>query len=356
MGVRGLLDAVRSFLRAETRNVRRYDLPWRYRLWLYFNGFLSSRGALWEISDDTVDQYLSDLAYRNVDQITNPYEVGLQNKFIFHLILSRTHDSLLPDIYGLVRDGRFVDLDHLSGVGSLDRLLDHLEDVPVVMKPVGAAKGDGIHVLDSTDGQFRVDGKPVSRVQLVETIRNGRDSVLQERVDQAAYAAAVFPEATNTIRILTMIDPETGDPFIATATHRFGTAASGRTDNWSAGGLSADVDPETGTLGPVILNPNYRSRTSAGDGRHPETGAQIEGLSIPAWGQITDTIRDLAGTYGSMWPHVGWDVVVRDDDGSIAVLEGEPKSVDPDQQANDPLLADPRVRRFYAHHDVISEQ
>lgn len=356
METSGLLNATSSFLRAEVENIRRFDIPWRYRLWLYSNGFLSSKGALWGITSDTVGEYLSDLEYRRVKQIDSPYNSGLQNKLLFRLILSPAHGHLLPDVYGLVRDGQFVSFDRLSGLESTEELLDHLGNEAVVLKPVNASKGDGIRMLESDGGQFRISGEPVSRAQLVEEIRAEEESILEEHVSQAAYAAEIFPETTNTLRILTMIDPETDTPFVGTAAHRFGTHLSRPTDNWSAGGISAGVDADTGRLGPVVASPDHPVATDNRIGSHPDTGAQIAGISVPGWEQITDTICDLAAAYAPMWPHVGWDVVVRDDRGSITVLEGEPKSVDADQQAHDPLLGDPQVRRFYEHHGVLSEQ
>lgn len=354
MGVPGVLDATWSFLQAEAANIRRFDVPWRYRLWLYANGFLSSKAALWGVTGDTVDEYLSDLEYRRVKRISEPYDSGLQNKLLFHLLLSPEHDHLLADVHGVLRDGRFVGIDRLGGVESADELFEHLERHAVVLKPVSASKGAGIHVLDSKEGQFRIDGEPVSRGKLLATVRGAADSILEERVSQADYAAEIFPDATNTLRILTMIDPETGEPFVGTAAHRFGSARSGRTDNWSAGGVSAGVDLETGRLGSAVVSPDHPAAGCKQLPRHPDTDARIDGVLVPEWDQITETVCELAAAYGSLWPHVGWDVVVRDDHGSITILEGEPKSVDPDQQAHDPLLGDPQVRQFYEHHGVLA--
>jgi hypothetical protein len=153
-----------------------------------------------------------------------------------------------------------------------------------------------------------------------------------------------------------MIDPGTGEPFVASGTHRFGTRSSGHTDNWSAGGVSAGVDLETGELEAAVSPPAEGSSTTEWLEFHPDTGARISGVALPNWDRVEGTVLDLAAEYGWLWPHVGWDVVVSDDRGSVAVLEGEPRSIDPDQQAHGPLLAEDRVRRFYEHHGVISEE
>lgn len=352
MGIGSILQAASSFLRAERRNVRQFDVPWRRRLWLYRHGFLSSKDGIWDPTDRTVDRYLSDLASRRLGRLGGHYGVGLRNKLLFHLLVSRTHGDLLPAVCGLIRDGHFVGTGAVGGLASVDELAARLAETRLVVKPVSAEKGDGVRVLDGRTGEFEVDGVRRPWESLPATLASDRDLLVTEYVQQADYARTVFPGATNTLRILTMIDHETGEPFVASAVHRFGTTASAPIDNWVAGGVSARVDSKTGELGQTV-------RHAAGDDaptwhkRHPETGVPIAGSVVPEWDRIEKTVLGLARTYGSLWPHVGWDVVVEDESATISVLEGELRSAGTDQQAHAPLLADDRVRRFYAHHGVI---
>lgn len=356
MGLYRLLESIRSALTTEIRGVEQSGLTWERRLWLYRHGFLASKDAVWDLTPETVEQYLSDVEYRRTRSIGDPYTGALENKLLFHLLVSPTHDHLLPDIYGVVLDGTFVDVPGIPETGSFEQLLERVADAPVVAKPVQAAKGDEIQRIDGRDGQLRLDGRPIERTALYETLIGGRDRLITEHVRQAEYAARIAPDSTNTIRILTMVDPETGEPFVARAVHRFGTPSSGHIDNWGAGGLSAEVDPETGTLSRAVANPRSETTLEGWIDSHPETGASIAECTVPGWERIDASVRELAGSYGGLWPHVGWDVVVRDDAGSITVLEGDPQSVDADIQAHGPLLADERVRRFYRHHGVLSSE
>jgi len=107
MGVIDIYQSARAFLRSELRSGR-FEISWRRRLWLYWHGFLSSRDRLWGLTDDTADQYLSDLEYRATGRIDAPYREGLRNKLFFQLIAGPSHGHLLPEVYGLVRDGRVV--------------------------------------------------------------------------------------------------------------------------------------------------------------------------------------------------------------------------------------------------------
>jgi hypothetical protein len=350
----GLFDVARSFLRAEARNVRRYDVPWRRRLWLYAHGFLSSKARLWDLDDETIEQYLSDVEYRSVRGLSTHYGEGLGNKLFFHLLLGPTHGSVLPELHGLVRDGRLLDRPHSDWVQTVEQLRDRLRSGPLVAKPIAGAQGNGVRVLDTDEGHLRIDGEPVPTEEFLSRLPGDQDLLLEEHVTTADYASEIFPPSTNTLRLLTMIDPASGEPFVTAGSHRFGTAESGHTDNWSAGGVSAGIDLDTGRLGPAVTNPAAGGHADERIETHPETGARIAGVEIPGWERVRATVRDLAAAYGWLWPHVGWDVVVRSDDGEITVLEGDAQSVDPDQQAHRPLLADERARRFYEYHGVLS--
>ena len=351
----GLLDAGVTFLRAELRNVRRFDVPWRRRLWLYRHGFLSSKDRIWNPTDGTVDRYLTDREYRRLGRIGGSYGEVLRNKLLFYLLVARvggSNQQVLPTVYGVVRDGELLESERFGELPSCEAVDRRLRSERLVVKPVTAEKGDGIRVLDGRSGQLLVNGERRPWASLAETLASDRDLMLMEYVEQAEYAERVFPGSTNTLRILTMIDPATGDPFIASAVHRFGTAASEPIDNWVAGGVSTRIDPETGELGRTVWHPASASRPTWHE-THPETGAQIRGTEVPGWDRVKERVLRLAETHGWLWPHVGWDVVVADAGGTISVLEGELQSAGSDLQAHEPLLADERVRRFYVHHGVV---
>jgi D-alanine-D-alanine ligase-like ATP-grasp enzyme len=78
---------------------------------------------------------------------------------------------------------------------------------------------------------------------------------------------------------------------------------------------------------------------------------RIEGVQVPAWESIRDRICALA-TDHPMIPYVGWDLLVTDDDGSFTIIEANSYPGLKSIQVHGPLLADERVRRFYARHGV----
>jgi hypothetical protein len=83
---------------------------------------------------------------------------------------------------------------------------------------------------------------------------------------------------------------------------------------------------------------------------HPDTGTPIEGAVVSGWPAVRDGIVALA-TRLPFLPYVGWDVVVTDE--GYQVIEGNRRPDVNLLQVHRPLLADPRVRRFYERHGVL---
>src|SRR5690606_30256398 len=160
---------------------------------------------------------------------------------------------------------------------------------------------------------------------------------------------AVFPDAVNTMRVVTMIDPLDSEPFVASAIHRFGTQASAPTDNVSRRGIRTAIDTETGVMGIGKASWAYENGAYLSFPQHPETGAQLEGVTIPKWREVAETLLDVVRRF-PMLQYVGWDAVVGENE--VIVIEGNhsPNIV---QQVTSPYLADPRIRRFVEHHGVL---
>jgi len=65
-----------------------------------------------------------------------------------------------------------------------------------------------------------------------------------------------------------------------------------------------------------------------------------------------EIVLDLAGHFSHLWQYVGWDIILSSE-GVPMVIEGN-RATDVDiMQIHEPLLSDPRRRRFYEHHTVI---
>jgi len=338
---------LRDLARREAHALRSVDLPLRQRVALWRRGFTSESVALYDLSDGRHPLYLNDLAHALytplINGVSNP---TLNDKVVFFHTM-RSLGAPTPSVFAFVGERRWAWFDdETEPRGDGEGLLALLRrEGELVLKPADGGRGRGVHFVATDGARLLVDGEERDEAALRALLVPG--TLVCERVHQSAWADAVFPGAVNAVRVITMWDDEAGEPFVALAAHRFGTARSAPVDNLSRGGLMAGVDVATGKLSVAMSTP-YASRY-ARHPRHPDTGAQIEGSVVPGWAEARDGVLAVASRLAYV-PYVGWDVVIGD--AAFWILEGNNHS-DPTFQAFSPLLADPRARRFYAAHGVL---
>jgi hypothetical protein len=361
---------LRWFIESEALSWEKAWLPMspRRRLWLWRHGFLSRSGVLYDIDEDDYRQYLSDYQRLRTLWINGEQRIALDNKLLFHWMME-PFDEHRVATYGLLEGGRFHDVRSLraadggapmaragvagNGRGTADAvewITKRLrEEGKLMAKPRRGGGGNNVMRWSLLDGTYRVDGEKTSEAAFTSLVAGLDGHLVSEVVEQADYAADLFPDAVNTLRILTMYDREADEPYVPIAVHRVGTERSAPLDNFSGGGLAAEVDRETGELSAAVGFPY--SGSLDWHGTHPGTGARIEGVTVPEWSAVRERVLDMAAVF-SHTPYIGWDVVVTEP-GEFTVIEAN-SCCDMDVlQVHRPLLDDPRVRRFYERHDII---
>lgn len=179
-------------------------------------------------------------------------------------------------------------------------------------------------------------------------IKNLDEFLIVEFVAQAEYASSLFPESTNTIRIITILDPATSSHYMPIAMHRIGRQASIPTDNSHRGGISAEIDCESGEL--LRVAARDRAGRLAWHDSHPETGVRITGVRVPGWNYVKQEILNAAEKL-SFYKFMSWDVVVTNE--GFVVLEADVVSGLRSLQQHRPLLLDDRLRGFMEFHRFI---
>ena len=165
---------------------------------------------------------------------------------------------------------------------------------------------------------------------------------------QHPYATAIYPHSINTVRILTALDEPSGEFFVMAAAHRFGTATSGRVDNWSAGGVAAGIDLETGRLARATRQPDFDPARTWWT-NHPDTGAPIEGVEIPRFAETCRSLLEVCRRFALTL--AGWDVVITPDGWTL--LEVNTKPALNLFQLHRPLLADARAKAFFRRERMV---
>ena len=217
-----------------------------------------------------------------------------------------------------------------------------------MVKPVLGGQGEGVSLLSAQDGAWLQDGEQITADELHTLVYEAGDVVVVEAVEQGPFGNGIYPGSANSMRVVTMLDPDDGVPFIAAARHRFGTDQSAPTDNVSRGGLSCAIDLETGRLGDGIFQAPVHGLMTTD--RHPQTGVVFHEQIVPDWPALVDRALALAAKL-PMLPYIAWDLVVTDT--GLCAIEANHWTQVRSMQFTDPWLANPRIRRFFEHHGIV---
>lgn len=164
-----------------------------------------------------------------------------------------------------------------------------------IVKPIYAAFGKGVHT-DALSNHESLDAAFASYAE------NG--AVIEELIDQGAEMARIHPQSVNTLRIPTAVirGEDSGDEVrLFNPTLRVGQHGS-VIDNFSAGGISALIDPATGVIFTDGADKKGHSYVL-----HPDTGVAFKGFRIPHWDEAVSMVRTAA----LMVPgnhYCGWDL------------------------------------------------
>ncbi len=257
----------------------------------------------------------------SLTDLNGPHGYLLDNKLAFAHVM-RGAGLPHPELFAFAHEGawRWLDDGRARALAALGR------GEAVVVKPTYGRKGQSVEFVRTPDAL------DAARAQ---------DAIATSFVQQAGYAARIFAGSLNTIRILSVI-PHGGAPVVAAAMHRFGAAATGGVDNFSAGGVVARVDLATGALDRAArIGPGNRLLWSEA---HPETGARIAGVEVPHWPAIEALVLRLCALLPFL-TYVGWDIAVTDE--GPVVIEGNARPSLRFFQLYEPMLDDPRLRSFF---------
>lgn len=333
------IDILFSLLGKEIYDFNTVNLPLRHRLRAYSNGFTSKSYRMYGLENkNNINQYLSDFQVAYAREI-NQKSLGDKQKF-YDFMSERNLDQYLPELLGTINNAKF------NGDNDIKEVLRKKKKI--VLKPYSGFFGRGIYICEFKQDFLILNGKRKKLKEFDSIVRSlDKKYIVTEYCNQADFLEEIYPHSANTMRIWTFY-PENKNPFIPIAVLKMGTKKSGFVDNVSQGGLAALIDLETGELGKCA------NLLSSGEvlwyNNHPDTGARIEGCMIPHWNSIKKELLSLVSKLPE-YKYVGWDILLKDNNGSFTIIEGNTKP-GPEIQVNKPLLENRRVRNFYRENGV----
>lgn len=311
----------------DVRNIKHFHL--------IFRGYTPNKGHFFDFKKYGYDSYVKDTTrylktvfynYNNRDM--------MDDKYACYLFLKEYSRRPVP-VYALIEKGTchftkpIRSVDHLLTTGS-----------KFVVKPRKGRGGEGVKILEARGGRFYFANTEFSSF---DDCFHGLDNhVLSPYVFQHRYAAEIYPGSLNTIRLLTGVLE--GNIILMKAGHRFGVERTGVVDNFSQGGIFANINLDTGVLeSPAIWNPQkYRTEHPE---CHPSTNAPINGVAVPRWHEVVAEILILHRSI-SFIKYVGWDIAITAN--GFQIIEANYASDLIGLQLDTPLLLNKEHKKFFS--------
>lgn len=187
---------------------------------------------------------------------------------------------------------------------SYQEFCDMVYHFDCIAKPIEGWRGQGIRrisqVKESTDVRGMYDEFVADNI------------LLEERIHACKEIEEFHPNSLNTIRVVTISNPNKCVVFGAIL--RMGTGVS-IIDNTHNGGVFASIDVNTGIIETDGLDSSGNTYVV-----HPDSKKIIKGFNIPYWDQVVETCTQATKVMPKL-VYAGWDVVVMDG-GRIALIEG----------------------------------
>ena len=229
----------------------------------------------------------------------------LRDKALFDIVASK-FGFCTPQVYGLVTEEcNFIDY---SISKKSDRFSTFLEknNVDAYLKVIDGECADGVFHIVTCNGKVAYSGNLYTVKQFIDMLPQKTRFILQEKMpNQHSAISALHPKAVNTIRLVTVIDPETNKPIVFSAVLRVGVKDND-VDNWAAGGLSIGIDTEKQELRKYgFYKPGFGTKTT----EYPDSHIVFEGYKVP---YLKEAIEE-AVRFHRMLPtihSIGWDIAI----------------------------------------------
>ncbi|MDO4860156.1 MAG: sugar-transfer associated ATP-grasp domain-containing protein [Bacillota bacterium] len=190
----------------------------------------------------------------------------------------------------------------IKGPVSFEDFLSTFENCSrIIVKPLSKYGGRGIQSYTLDKGLETVYGEIIKKYD--------DEFIAEEYVNQKGFMHDLNPSSLNTIRVITVRIPNTGNVHIMDSYARVGVPGT-FVDNYSSGGVTYDLDLKTGTIG------SGRNKTGGFNTvlkNHPGTNKSYSGLVIPHWNKILDTCKHAHTLIPAGLDFIGWDVCLSED-------------------------------------------
>jgi glutathione synthase/RimK-type ligase-like ATP-grasp enzyme len=322
------------------------------KIWCFVHGFLPYEYVWYDLPDNDYRGYVPARSNYQKRLINGSFNAVLGNKLLFekHIksIIQGIDKLHVVESIGYIEDGYLKTFHKAINYNKFSSLIPFLEKNDLILKPVLGDGGVGVLIVRKEDDHYLYNNNKVSWNELVDSLKNLNNYLIQEKFLQSGFSSEIYSGSLNTMRIATMIDPDTHNTFIAYAAHRFGSSESGFMDNINQGGLAALIDLKDGRLS------EGRNFSVSGEKNtyklHPVSSNTIYNMQIPDWINLTKKLIEMARRMPYL-KYVGWDIILSNDE--LYILEG---NVSPGLgliQTFKPMSDFPAAWKFFKHYKYV---
>jgi len=265
-------------------------------------GFNADQTVLYDLKHHK-NEYISEFDMHKSRRINEPYNFILNNKLVCSDLLKQYIE--VPHTLCIKKKNMII-----SGEEKARTNEDVLEIIKkyksVFLKPISIGKGRGVYRINYNNNRYYIDEKEVTLEDVLKVLDSHKEWFISNTVKQSKFLDNIYDKTSNTIRLITTRNINTGDIDILYAVLRIGTKETIPVDNGSQGGLVAKIDLNTGKLS------RAKSIQRICDlEKHPDSNNQIEGLTIPNWKEIKKTFVELMEKLPYLY-FIAWDILLTD--------------------------------------------
>ena len=242
---------------------------------------------------------------------TNPQVSILRDKFYFSIV-SEALGFRTPRTIAVITNNNVYLFSSRQTI-SLEEFVNN-HNVDSYIKLVDGECANGVFQVQINDGVIMVDGDEVTFDSFSQKIKDGK-FLVQERIYQHEKMSAIYPKATNSVRITSLYDKKTNNIVFLPCFLKMGLGNM-TVDNWAIGGLIVGLDVESGKLGEwAYYKPGYGKKTQV----HPDTGVVFKDFQIPFFQEAKELIHDFHMQLKEVHS-IGWDITITPD--GPCIIEG----------------------------------
>lgn len=272
------------------------------KLKTFVSGFTADQYILYSLDENKKENYITEWERIKTRKLYQDINFLFDDKLIFDHFFRQY--IKIPKLHFYSVDGVVFDSEG-KVLEDEDLWILLKKETFYFLKPRFGAGGKGAAKISLKNNFVQWNNELLNKDSFLEKVKE-YDYIGQSILKQHNYSNNIFPDSTNTLRIITLYNSDTGEVKVPIAMHRFGREETAPVDNASSGGIFSKIDIETGILTEAK---DYYGNTYK---YHPNTNHKIEGVEIPCW---SSTLLDLKRVSQklSYLPFLAWDIAISED-------------------------------------------